>query len=268
MIDVIHVRSFAPGHDTDQREIGSLTRRAVPTGTDTSDRVVDCVGVITFTRPERRNALHEAMCADHLGDRGFASRPGVGCVVVTGEGSAFCAGVTRDAPQPPARRLGRRASGGSFADGQLRVSVLLHGHRSSRSPLSTVLAVGAGLRSPRLRPAHRRLVGAFIGGWACWRSRRLRRAVAADAQRAGPSKALELLATNDDRRRRRRSWGSSTASCPTTSSMRLTAWAAQFAAGPQTARLPQAEHSQRLADVSRRCDRDRSEQPGRLVADR
>ena len=23
MIDVIHVRSFAPGHDTDQREIGS-----------------------------------------------------------------------------------------------------------------------------------------------------------------------------------------------------------------------------------------------------
>ena len=69
-------------------------RRTIETGTEyLLGWVQDGVAVLSFNRPERRNALHEEMY------RGFAMAlpviaedPGVGVVVVTGEGGAFCAG--------------------------------------------------------------------------------------------------------------------------------------------------------------------------------
>jgi 2-(1,2-epoxy-1,2-dihydrophenyl)acetyl-CoA isomerase len=69
-------------------------RRTIDTGTEyLLGWVEDGVAVLSFNRPERRNALHAEMY------RGFAKAlpviaedPAVGAVVVTGEGGAFCAG--------------------------------------------------------------------------------------------------------------------------------------------------------------------------------
>jgi len=51
------------------------------------------VGVITFNRPDRRNALSNAM---YHGFRAvlpaFATDPDIRVVLITGEGGAFCAG--------------------------------------------------------------------------------------------------------------------------------------------------------------------------------
>src|SRR5580704_15573996 len=57
------------------------------------------VGLATIDRPDRRNALNGELCGalrDHLGEH-----PELRAVVITGAGSAFCAGadlVTRFAP--------------------------------------------------------------------------------------------------------------------------------------------------------------------------
>lgn len=68
--------------------------RPLETGTDyLLGYVEDRTAVLSFNRPERRNALH-----DEIYD-GFAralpvvaSDPTIGCLVITGEGGAFCAG--------------------------------------------------------------------------------------------------------------------------------------------------------------------------------
>jgi 2-(1,2-epoxy-1,2-dihydrophenyl)acetyl-CoA isomerase len=70
------------------------TRRPLDTGTDKLlGYVQGGVAVLSFNQPDRRNALHDDMYA------GFgkalpvvAADPSIGCVVVTGEGGAFCAG--------------------------------------------------------------------------------------------------------------------------------------------------------------------------------
>jgi len=55
--------------------------------------VLNRVGIVTLNRPERRNALHPDMFeAVPRVLRGFAEDANVGCVVLTGAGSAFCAG--------------------------------------------------------------------------------------------------------------------------------------------------------------------------------
>ncbi len=64
--------------------------------TSTSDlraRIEDGIGILTMNRPERRNALSEAMLAA-MGRTlaAFESDPDVGCIVLTGAGGAFCAG--------------------------------------------------------------------------------------------------------------------------------------------------------------------------------
>lgn len=69
--------------------------RSIETGTDTLDAQVDDhgVAVLTMNRPERRNAMTDAMLAGlaiALGD--VESAPDVRCVVLTGAGGAFCAG--------------------------------------------------------------------------------------------------------------------------------------------------------------------------------
>jgi 2-(1,2-epoxy-1,2-dihydrophenyl)acetyl-CoA isomerase len=163
--------------------------------------VVDHVGVLTFNRPDRRNALHDAMYAPMIDAvHSFADDPEVGCVVVTGAGSAFCSGGdVRDGS-------GRRRSDGTkptdderavFLAGNARLSVVLR-----EAPIITIAAVngpavGAGMAIAlacdlRIAAASAR----FIGGWA-------RLAFSGDfggawllAQRVGESTAIEILASN------------------------------------------------------------------------
>jgi 2-(1,2-epoxy-1,2-dihydrophenyl)acetyl-CoA isomerase len=69
-------------------------RETLETGTeDLLGWIEDGVAVLSFNRPEARNALSASMYG------GFAtalpvvaSRPDIGCLVLTGEGGAFCAG--------------------------------------------------------------------------------------------------------------------------------------------------------------------------------
>jgi 2-(1,2-epoxy-1,2-dihydrophenyl)acetyl-CoA isomerase len=68
--------------------------RSIDTGTNhLLAEVVDGVAVLTFNRPERRNALSGEMLAGMRIALGHAETdPEVRCVVVTGAGGAFCAG--------------------------------------------------------------------------------------------------------------------------------------------------------------------------------
>ncbi len=175
--------------------------RLIDTGTDTVRiEVTDRVGVITLSRPDRRNALHDDMYAPMIAAvEAFAADPGVGCVVVTGAGSAFCAGGdvrrgsgrTTDGTTPPADVRAANLAANS------RITVVLH-----EAPIVTIAAVngpavGAGLAialACDLRiaaPAAR-----FVTGWA-------RLGFSGDmggpwllAHRLGPARALELLALN------------------------------------------------------------------------
>ncbi len=78
------------------------------TGTeDLLAEVDDGVAVLTMNRPDRRNAMSEAMMAAMdrvLGD--VEADAAVGCVVLTGAGGAFCAGgdVKAMAERPAAER--------------------------------------------------------------------------------------------------------------------------------------------------------------------
>lgn len=71
-----------------------MSRREIDTGTtDLIAWVEDGVAVLSLNRPERRNALSQDML-DGLADTLAAVEVDmdVGCVVITGEGGAFCAG--------------------------------------------------------------------------------------------------------------------------------------------------------------------------------
>lgn len=216
--------------------------RVIPTGTGTVRiEVVDRIGVLTFTRPDRRNALHDEMYAPMISAiEAFGADPGIGCIVVVGEGTAFCAGGDvhdgrrRDADGSPPSREERIAELASNS----RLSVLLH-----EVPIVTIAAVngpavGAGMSIAlacdlRIAAASAK----FIGGWA-------RLGFSGDfggpwllANRIGAAKALELLATN--------------VTVGADEALRLgmvdrvvhdddfadawRAWAATFAAGPRTA---------------------------------
>ena len=174
----------------------------IPTGTDTVRIELDDDGiaVIRFNRPDRRNALHDEMYTPIISTiERLAGSGEAGCIVVTGEGSAFCAGGdVRDgsgrrdgAPRPTPEQRAENLTANA------RVAVLLH-----EAPIVTIAAVngaavGAGMSialACDLRIASER--ASFIGGWA-------RLAFSGDfggawllAHRVGPSKALELLATN------------------------------------------------------------------------
>ncbi len=213
--------------------------RVIDTGTATVRiEVVDRVGVITLNRPDRRNALHDDMYAPMIAAvEEFAADPTVGCVVVTGAGSAFCAGGdVRDGSGRGAATPEERAN---LLAANSRITVVLH-----EAPIVTIAAVngpavGAGLAIALgcdLRIATP--TATFTTGWA-------RLGFSGDmggpwllAQRLGPAKALELMALN----------GSLTAQAAAELGMvdRLVAdgddfetawrsWAASFAAGPRTA---------------------------------
>jgi 2-(1,2-epoxy-1,2-dihydrophenyl)acetyl-CoA isomerase len=69
-------------------------RRELHTGTEyLLGWVEDGVAVLSFNRPDRRNALHESMYFG-FGEAlpVIAEDPSIGCLVITGEGRAFCAG--------------------------------------------------------------------------------------------------------------------------------------------------------------------------------
>lgn len=79
---------LGPGHCN----TGSMT--SIETGTDDLLAHVDGnVGVITFNRPDRRNALSNAMYDGfHTALPALADDPNVNVVMITGAGGAFCAG--------------------------------------------------------------------------------------------------------------------------------------------------------------------------------
>jgi 2-(1,2-epoxy-1,2-dihydrophenyl)acetyl-CoA isomerase len=82
----------------------------IDTGTEiVLAEIRDGVGIVTLNRPERRNALHVDMYEQvPLVLERFESDPGVGCILVTATGSAFCAGGdVRDG----AERRSREANG-------------------------------------------------------------------------------------------------------------------------------------------------------------
>lgn len=99
--------------------------------------VVDGVGLVTLDAPERRNAFDLAMCDEVVrAVDALEADPSVGALVVTGAGSAFCAGADLS------------HLGSSTREGLLDV---YEGFlRFARSPLPTIAAVngpavGAGM---------------------------------------------------------------------------------------------------------------------------
>jgi 2-(1,2-epoxy-1,2-dihydrophenyl)acetyl-CoA isomerase len=171
-----------------------------PTGTDVvAVELHDRVAVITLNRPERRNALHHEMfdpITRALAE--FAARDDVGCVVLTGAGSAFCAGgdVTGEGARPGVDRRDADAHAANLlADAQL--ARVLHEHPKLTVAAVNGAAVGAGMSLAlacdlRIAAASAQLVtgwarlafsGDFGGAWFLTRL-------------VGPSRALELLVTS------------------------------------------------------------------------
>ncbi|BBZ36212.1 enoyl-CoA hydratase/isomerase family protein [Mycolicibacterium confluentis] len=173
----------------------------IETGTDTVlAQVVDGVGVVTLNRPHRRNALHTEIyeAVPRLLER-FGADDGIGAVVITGAGGAFCAGGdVRDGGS--ARQV---SSGDPEAEVAARSDLLTENARMVQLlheiPKVTIAAlpgaaVGAGMsialaadlriaaRSAKLIPGWSKLAfsGDFGGAWFLTRL-------------LGPSKALELL---------------------------------------------------------------------------
>jgi 2-(1,2-epoxy-1,2-dihydrophenyl)acetyl-CoA isomerase len=137
--------------------------RTLDTGTEfLLGRVADGVAVLTFNRPERRNALHPEMF------RGFArvlprlaDDPDVGAIMLTGTGKAFCAGgdVKAQSERAEAAAAGAGASSGGSAGSappiearindlrarQADVSAALHEHPKVTIAALPGAAAGAGL---------------------------------------------------------------------------------------------------------------------------
>jgi 2-(1,2-epoxy-1,2-dihydrophenyl)acetyl-CoA isomerase len=197
--------------------------------------------VITLTRPDRRNALHDEMYAPMLDAiERFVDDADVGCIVVTGEGPAFCAGgdVREGSGRRPDGSPPERDERIANLVANSRVSVLLH-----EAPIITIAAVngpavGAGMAialACDLRIAAES--ARFIGGWA-------RLGFSGDfggpwllTQRVGPSRALDLLVSNvavDAQRALEIGLVDRVASDLEFADAWMT-WAVQFASGPQTA---------------------------------
>ncbi|MFN8019139.1 MAG: enoyl-CoA hydratase [Acidimicrobiales bacterium] len=146
--------------------------------------VVDGVGLVTLDAPERRNAFDLAMCDEVVAVvDALEADPAVGALVVTGAGSAFCAGADLS------------HLGSSTRDGLLHV---YEGFlRFARSPLPTIAAVngpavGAGMNlalacDVRLAATSARFDTRFLqlgihpGGGHTWM---MRRAVGSEATAA------------------------------------------------------------------------------------
>jgi len=154
--------------------------------TDIDVQIVDGVAVLTLDAPGRRHAFDLAMCQDvSAAFDDLEANPEVGALVVTGRGTAFCAGADLS-------HLGASEREGLLAiyEGFLRVA---------RSPLPTIAAVngaavGAGMNlalaaDVRLAGASARFDTRFLqlgihpGGGHTWMLRRL----------AGPQVAAAMV---------------------------------------------------------------------------
>lgn len=177
----------------------------IDTGTDTVlAEITDGVGIITLHRPQRRNALHPEMyeAVPALLDR-FTADDEVGCVLLTGSGSAFCAGGdVRDGGSakavPPGDREEQVAARSAMLAGNARMVALLYAMPKVTIAALPGAAVGAGMsialstdlrigaRSARLIPGWAKLAfsGDFGGAWFLTRL-------------VGPAKALELLIADE-----------------------------------------------------------------------
>lgn len=168
-----------------------------PTGTDVVlIRLQGRVAVVTLHRPERRNAIHHEMhgAISRALDE-FAERDDIGVVVLTGAGTAFCAGGdVKGAPGAPVPRDQEEREAMLLADAQVA-------RRFWEHPKLTVAAVngpavGAGLSLALACDLRIAATSArFATGWA-------RLAFSGDyggawflTRLVGPSRALELLAT-------------------------------------------------------------------------
>lgn len=106
--------------------------------------VVGGVGVITLDAPARRNAFDLAMCDEVVAAvDALEADPSVGALVVTGAGSAFCAGADLS-------HLGAAGDGGDGGAREGLLAVYEGFLRFARSPLPTIAAVngaavGAGM---------------------------------------------------------------------------------------------------------------------------
>jgi 2-(1,2-epoxy-1,2-dihydrophenyl)acetyl-CoA isomerase len=126
--------------------------RTIETGTDhLLARVEDGVATLTFNRPERRNALSNAMFTGL--ERALieaASADDIRCVVLTGSGGAFCAGGD---VKGMAESQGSEGGGGRGVDGAVQRQRRWHRGTSARlyelpKPVVASLpgaAAGAGL---------------------------------------------------------------------------------------------------------------------------
>jgi 2-(1,2-epoxy-1,2-dihydrophenyl)acetyl-CoA isomerase len=175
--------------------------RTIDTGTETVlAEQVDGVAVITFNRPQRRNALHVGMyeAVPRLLDR-FAADDDIGCVLITGAGNSFCAGGdVRDGGSandvPAGGREEQIRARSALLAGNARMVTLLHSMPKVTIAALPGAAVGAGMsialatdlriaaRSARLIPGWAKLAfsGDFGGAWLL-------------THLVGPAKALELL---------------------------------------------------------------------------
>ncbi|OBH43472.1 enoyl-CoA hydratase [Mycobacterium mantenii] len=170
-------------------------------------QVVDGVGLITFNRPHRRNALHHEMyvAVPALLDR-FAADDAVGAVLITGSGTAFCAGgdvrdggSAREARgmDPESGQEAQVKERGAMLADNARMVTLLHEMPKITIAALPGAAVGAGMsialstdlriaaRSATLVPGWSKLAfsGDFGGAWFL-------------THLLGPSIALELLITD------------------------------------------------------------------------
>ncbi len=103
--------------------------------------VVDGVGVVTLDAPDRRNAFVLSMCEETAQIlSALEADPAVGALVVTGAGTAFCAGAD----------LSHLGGSHGMSDDEGLLAIYEGFLRFSRSPLPTIAAVngaavGAGL---------------------------------------------------------------------------------------------------------------------------
>jgi 2-(1,2-epoxy-1,2-dihydrophenyl)acetyl-CoA isomerase len=176
--------------------------RELETGTpDLVGAVVDRVAVLTMSRPERRNALSPQMLTA-LAEQLVAVEddPEVGCVVLTGAGTAFCAGgdVKRFAAADGQPRPGFEDRLTAQRAGHRRTALKLHELRKPTIAMINGPAAGAGLSlalacdlryaadSAVLTTAFAKvgLAGDFGGTWFL-------------TQLVGPAKARELYFFSD-----------------------------------------------------------------------
>ncbi len=212
--------------------------RKIDTGTEVvAASVVDRVGLVILDRPERRNALHPGMyeAVPRLLVE-FAADPEIGCVLITGSGTTFCAGGdVRRKVENAGATLEERAAGLTH---NARISTLLHDMPKVTIAALPGAAVGAGLSIAlstdlRIAASSAKLVagwgdlgfsGDFGGTWFLTRL-------------LGPSRAMEFLISGEPMSApQARDWGlvNRVASDAEFAEAAL-GWATKIAAGPRQA---------------------------------